>query len=84
LARPQRGQTGEVEIEVTRPVDRDRVAEALRGRGLSLEPKSETVISVEGDAGDIVAELEGWIAASGVPFVPVRQDDRVLLRPPGG
>jgi hypothetical protein len=80
-----------IEVELVRVVDRDQVLETLRAYGFDARrtdhdgaPALEVRCGPDWDRAcdEIVAELESWIAERGIPLVPERIDDRVLLRPP--
>lgn len=74
-------------VELARPADAWEALEALEGHGLVAE-----IVSREGRweievAGGTVEEashaLDDWLAARGLPFVPMRVGARRLtLRPP--
>jgi hypothetical protein len=81
-----------IEVEVARAIDRDELLEALRQRGFKAQPADHDgapglEVPCGQDAGrtcdELVGELEAWIGESGLPLVPERLDDRVVLRPPG-
>jgi hypothetical protein len=36
------------------------------------------------DCARLLAQIEGWLAERGLPFVPEEQDGRILIRPPAG
>ena len=40
--------------------------------------------SADRDCGQLLSEIEGWLAEEGLPFVPEEQDGRILIRPPAG
>jgi hypothetical protein len=81
-----------VEVEVARIVDRDHLLEALAQRGVeahAVEEDDRLTVEVPCPDGeheelcdDLVAELESWVMAEGIPLVPVRTDDSIFLRPP--
>ena len=81
-----------VHVEVARTVERDELVGVLRERGLEARPVgADDMPAIEipcgEDAGrlceEVVAELERWIAESGVDLVPLVGDGGVSLRPPG-
>lgn len=83
-----------VEVELARVVDRDRLLAALAERRIDAkavdEPGGRLAIEVPCDDGDqgrvcdeLLAELESWVTADGIPLVPLRTHDSIVLRPPG-
>jgi hypothetical protein len=77
-----------VQVEAARIPDRDRLLEALNGHGLDARPVDEVGIEVPcGDNADdmcdkLLAHVEGVVLDLGAPFVPVKHDGVVYLRPP--
>jgi hypothetical protein len=86
LSRDASGIESAVDIEVSREVDVERIAEALRERGYEPEAYDQGVrVPCEADECDaLVSDLEAWVAESGVPLVPELADGHVYLRPPSG
>lgn len=81
-----------VQVEVARTVERDELLELLRARGLDAKPvDGDELPGIQIPCGgesarlcdEILDDLETWVAEAGIPLVPVRRDDVVLLRPPG-
>jgi hypothetical protein len=77
-------------VELPRAEERDSLVSALRERGLDVREADDRVLEIPCGSerqqqlcDEIVGELEAWIAETGVPFVPVQLEDRVVLRPPG-
>jgi hypothetical protein len=64
-----------------RTPDRDELVAALKKDGFDAHPVGDLGIEVRG-AGDLLADLETWIAESGVPVVPQPTEDTIFLRPP--
>jgi hypothetical protein len=81
---------GTVQVEVARTIERDELLEVLRAHGLDARPSEGDElgieISCETDEGDtcdeVIADVEAFIAAAGLPLVPVRTDGAVFVRPP--
>ena len=77
-----------VQVEAARIPDRDRLLGELREAGLDAEPVDEVGIevSVEGKADDAVDELFGHaervIMSIGAPFVPMKHEGTIYIRPP--
>jgi hypothetical protein len=70
-----------VHVEAPRIPDRDELVLALRDDGLEARPVDELGIEVAGD-GDVLGDLESWIAESGIPLVSQSSDGTIFLRPP--
>jgi hypothetical protein len=70
-----------VHVEAPRTPDRDELVTALKNDGFDAHPVNDLGIEVRGD-GDLLSDLETWIADSGIPLVPQPSDDTIFLRPP--
>ncbi len=74
-------------VELARPADAWEALEALSRRGLvarivAREGRWEIEVS-EGTVGEASHALDDWLAARGLPFIPMRLDERRLaLVPP--
>ena len=68
-------------VEAPRTPDRDQLVAALKQDGFDVQPVNDLGIEVKGD-GDVLADLETWIAETGIPSVPQPADDTIFLRPP--
>jgi hypothetical protein len=87
-----RGQTFEVDetvqVEAARIPDRDRLLEELRNAGLDAQPVQEVGIEVpcgddaDGACDDLLAHAENVIMSLGAPFVPMKHDGVIYIRPP--
>ncbi|HET7571046.1 MAG TPA: hypothetical protein VFJ77_00075 [Gaiellaceae bacterium] len=75
-----------INVEAARIPDRDRLLEALRDAGLDAEPVNEVAIAVPvADAdGELFHHVEGVILSVGAPFVPIRHEGVIYVRPPVG
>ena len=77
-----------VQVEAARIPDRDRLLAELRENGLSAEPVDEVGIEVkvEGDGEEALDELfahaERVIMSIGAPFVPIKHEGTIYIRPP--
>ena len=77
-----------VQVEAARIPDRDRLLEELRENGLNAEPVDEVGIEVkvEGDGEEAMDELfvhaERVIMSIGAPFVPIKHEGTIYIRPP--
>jgi hypothetical protein len=79
-----------VQVEAARTPDRDRLLQELRDAGLEAHPVDEIGIDVaysddEESASDEVFErVEHMIMSIGAPFVPIKHDGVIYIRPPLG
>ena len=75
-----------IDVQAARIPDRDKLVELLRGHGLEAEPHEELGIVVESDdaGGEVFHEVEGLIMQIGAPFVPLKHDGVIYIRPPVG
>jgi hypothetical protein len=76
-------------VEAARIPDRDRLLELLRGAGLEARAEDEVGIEVpcgEGQEGpacdDLFASVESVIFDLGAPFVPIKHEGVIYIRPP--
>jgi hypothetical protein len=69
-------------VEAARIPDRDRLLEELRDAGLDAQPQDEVGIEVRADDDSLLAEIEGMITSLGAPFVPMKHDGVIYIRPP--
>jgi hypothetical protein len=78
-----------VQVEAARIPDRDRLLRELREAGLDARPVDEVGIEVpvEGDdaesmADELLAHAESVIMSIGAPFVPIKHEGTIYIRPP--
>jgi hypothetical protein len=72
-----------IPIQAARIPDRDRLLAELREAGLEAEPIGEVEIKVHsGDDGEIYSRVEGMIMSLGAPFVPIKHEGVIYVRPP--
>ena len=76
-----------VQVEAARIPDRDRLLRELRNAGLEAKPVDEVCIQVPcGDAeqacDDLLALAEDAIMNIGAPFVPMKHEGTIYIRPP--
>jgi hypothetical protein len=69
-------------VEAARIPDRDRLLEELRNAGLDAHPLNDVGIEVRTSDEDLLSEIEGMITSLGAPFVPVKHDGVIYIRPP--
>jgi hypothetical protein len=81
-----------VSVEVARYRERDMLGEALAARGYAATPVEETGrLGFDVECGDdakvtcdgLLHELELLLSDLKTPFIPIRGDGFVFLRPPG-
>jgi hypothetical protein len=73
-----------IDVHAARIPDRDKLLELLIEQGLAAKPHDELEIVVEADGGDVFREVEGLILQIGAPFVPLKHDGVIYVRPPVG
>jgi hypothetical protein len=75
-----------VPVTAARIPDRDRLLGELRNAGLSAEPVGEVEILVRCDDGgdSVFARAEELVMEIGDPFVPIRHEGVIYIRPPVG
>jgi hypothetical protein len=76
-----------VQVEAARIPDRDKLLEMLVEHGLDARPVEEVEIEVRydetGDAGiAVLAEVEHVVMSLGAPFVPMKHEGVIYIRPP--
>jgi hypothetical protein len=77
-----------VQVEAARIPDRDRLLHELREAGLDARPVEEVCIEVPcGDdtdtaCDDLLAHAEHVINNLGAPFVPMKHEGVIYIRPP--
>ena len=77
-----------VHVEAARIPDRDRLLAELREAGLEARPVDE--VSIEVPCGDdaevacdeLMSHAESVITSIGAPFVPIKHDGVIYIRPP--
>jgi hypothetical protein len=77
-----------VHVEAARIPDRDRLLQELLEAGLEARPMDEVRIEVpcgdDTDAAcdDLMAHAESMITSIGAPFVPIKHEGVIYIRPP--
>jgi hypothetical protein len=79
--------TEHIPVQAARIPDRDRLLNELREAGLDAEPIGEIEIEVttenlEADSRDVYALVERMIMSIGAPFVPIKHEGVIYIRPP--
>jgi hypothetical protein len=70
------------QVEAARIPDRDRLLQELRDAGLDASPLDEVGIEVQTTDDKLLAEIEGMIESLGAPFVPMKHEGVIYIRPP--
>jgi hypothetical protein len=75
-----------IDVHAARIPDRDKLVELLREHGLEAEPHDELEIEVKAENvdGEVFREVESLILQIGAPFVPIKHEDVIYVRPPVG
>jgi len=79
-----------IHVEAARIPDRDRLLRELRESGLEARPVDEVGIEVPCDGNeaeisdDVFAQVESLIMSIGAPFVPIKHEGVIYIRPPVG
>ena len=73
-----------IQVEAARIPDRDRLLQVLRQHGLDAQAQNEIGIEVPcADGGDeLFGYVEGVIMDLGAPFVPIKHEGVIYIRPP--
>jgi hypothetical protein len=80
--------TEHIPVQAARIPDRDRLLQELREAGLEAKPIGEIEIEVSTEenaddaARDVYALVEHMIMSIGAPFVPIKHEGRIYVRPP--
>jgi hypothetical protein len=73
----------DVPIQAARIPDRDRLLGELQEAGLDARPIGEVEIEVRaGNTDQVLGQVEGMIMSLGAPFVPVKHEGVIYVRPP--
>lgn len=78
------GVSDSVDIEAARIPDRDRLLQELQEAGLDARPVGEVEIEVRAEEGEVYEQVEGMIMSLGAPFVPIKHEGVIYVRPPVG
>ena len=75
-----------IQVEAARIPDRNKLVELLREHGLDAQPENEVSIVVDcEDGGDeLFVYVERMIMQIGAPFVPIKHEGVIYIRPPVG
>jgi hypothetical protein len=77
---------GSIQVEAARIPDRDKLLTLLREHGLEAEAENDVGIVVANQDGDgeVYATVEDLVMQIGAPFVPIKHEDVIYVRPPVG
>lgn len=80
--------TDPVHVEAARIPDRDRLLATLQEYGLPARPLGEVEIEVplddEESGEEVYAQVEQVVMTLGAPFVPIKHEGVIYVRPPVG
>jgi len=84
--REETGMSDTIQVEAARIPDRNKLVELLREHGLDAQPENEVSIIVPCDdgGGELFSYVEGLIMQIGAPFVPIKHERVIYIRPPVG
>jgi hypothetical protein len=74
--------TDALHVEAARIPDRDRLLRELQEAGLDAKPIDEIEIEVTADDDEVFAHVERMILLIGAPFVPLKHEGVIYIRPP--
>ena len=75
--------TDALHVEAARIPDRDRLLAELGEAGLEARPIDEVEIEViAGDDDEVFSHVEHMILSIGAPFVPIKHEGVIYIRPP--
>jgi hypothetical protein len=70
-------------VEVARVPEQADLVAALHESGFAARAVGDAGVQVAcEDCGELLRELEAWIAVRDLPLVPVRAGDTIVLHPP--
>ena len=75
-----------IQVAAARIPDRDKLLELLHEHGLDAEPEAEVgiVVPCEDGGEELLSYIEGVIMQIGAPFVPIKHERVIYIRPPVG
>ena len=76
-----------LQVEAARIPDRDRLLSELREAGMNARPVDEVGIEVrtaDNGGDELLTQIESMIMSLGAPFVPIKHEDVIFIRPPVG
>jgi hypothetical protein len=77
---------GAIQVEAARIPDRDELLTLLREHGLDAVPENEVgiVVANQDSDGEVFSTVEELIMNIGAPFVPIKHESVIYIRPPVG
>jgi hypothetical protein len=77
---------GPIQVEAARIPDRDELLALLHEHGLDAEAENEVgiVVANQDTDGEVFSTVEELIMNIGAPFVPIKHEDVIYIRPPVG
>jgi len=77
---------GSIQVEAARIPDRDKLLELLHDAGLDAKAEGEVdiVVPCEDGGTELLSTVEHVIMQIGAPFVPIKHEDVIYIRPPVG
>jgi hypothetical protein len=75
-----------IQVEAARIPDRDKLLALLREEGLDAQPENEVgiVVPTEDGGDEVFSYVEDVIMQIGAPFVPIKHESVIYIRPPVG
>ena len=75
-----------IQVEAARIPDRDKLLALLREEGLDAQPENEVgiVVPTEDGGDEVFSYVEDVIMQIGAPFVPIKHERVIYIRPPVG
>ena len=75
-----------IQVTAARIPDRDKLLELLQEHGLDARPEDEVgiVVPCEDGGAELLSYIEGVIMQIGAPFVPIKHERVIYIRPPVG
>jgi hypothetical protein len=75
-----------IQVEAARIPDRDKLLALLREEGLDAQPENEVgiVVPTEDGGDEVFSYVEDVIMLIGAPFVPIKHESVIYIRPPVG
>jgi len=77
---------GAIQVEAARIPDRDELLALLHEHGLDAEPENELgiVVAHQDSDNEVFCTVEELIMNIGAPFVPIKHEAVIYIRPPVG
>jgi hypothetical protein len=84
--REEHAMSSTIQVEAARIPDRDKLLALLREEGLDAQPENEVgiVVPTEDGGDEVFSYVEDVIMQIGAPFVPIKHESVIYIRPPVG